>query len=82
MRPAWRYRRGDGQEETAERAPRGLPTSGRVSGWRNVGDVNGNGRRGGMAMVLRCEDFMPKCPDAVHGATEEDVLACGATYAP
>ncbi len=27
-----------------------------------------------MAKVLRCEDFMVKCPYAVHGATEEEVL--------
>ncbi len=27
-----------------------------------------------MAKVLRCEDFMVKCPYAVRGTTEEEVL--------
>lgn len=27
-----------------------------------------------MAKVLRCEDFMVKCPYVVHGATDEEVL--------
>jgi predicted small metal-binding protein len=27
-----------------------------------------------MKKVLRCEDFMAKCPYAVHGKTEEEVL--------
>jgi predicted small metal-binding protein len=33
-----------------------------------------------MAMVLRCEDFLPKCPYAEHGATEEDVLRAATTH--
>ena len=27
-----------------------------------------------MAKVLRCEDVMVKCPYAVHGATDDEVL--------
>ena len=27
-----------------------------------------------MEKLVRCEDFMVKCPYVVHGATEEDVV--------
>jgi len=33
-----------------------------------------------MAKVLRCEDFMVKCPYVAHGATEEEVVREVATY--
>lgn len=31
-------------------------------------------KEGEMAKVLRCEDFMVKCPYVAHGATEEEVV--------
>ena len=33
-----------------------------------------------MAKVLRCEDYMVKCPYAVHGATEEELLREATTH--
>jgi predicted small metal-binding protein len=33
-----------------------------------------------MAKVLRCEDFMVKCPYAVQGATEEELLREATTH--
>jgi predicted small metal-binding protein len=33
-----------------------------------------------MAKVLRCEDFMVKCPYMVHGATEEELLREATTH--
>ncbi len=33
-----------------------------------------------MGKILRCEDFMVKCPYVVHGATEEELLREAITH--
>ena len=33
-----------------------------------------------MEKVLRCEDFMAKCPHIVHGGTEEEVVRQAAKH--
>jgi len=55
--------------------PRGAsPQVAEFRGGRAWGGSQRARKEGGMAKVLRCGEFMVKCPYVVHGATEEEVL--------